>query len=112
MQQNSREIRLYPNRRLYDPATASYITFEHVYDLLREGVAVTVKDSVKGKDCTRRVLIDLVIRQEQNGSDSHKHCLTDNFLQDLIRAGAREGEDVLMLSKFLDHTIQELARTK
>jgi len=103
-----REIRLYPNRRLYDPVLARYIKYEDVFALVRDGTVLEVKDSKRGSDRTEKVLVDIIIRKELSQPDREKQIFTAEFLRELIRiAGA---EKAPLAAAFLDHSVNMLAR--
>jgi polyhydroxyalkanoate synthesis repressor PhaR len=104
---SSRDIRLYPNRRLYDPAVAGYIKYSDVLALVRDGFAVKVEDTVNGKDRTQKVLIDLVVLEEQSAAGGQQPVFTENFLRDIIRLSTTE--KAALVSAFLDHSMNMLA---
>ena len=49
-------VKLYGNRRLYQPARGRYVTLDEVIALANEGIAVTVRDAETGADLTDFVL--------------------------------------------------------
>ena len=49
-------IKLYGNRRLYEPGTARYVTLADLQAHMRDGIMVTVHDAVTGADITDLVL--------------------------------------------------------
>jgi polyhydroxyalkanoate synthesis repressor PhaR len=104
---SSRDIRLYPNRRLYDPAVAGYIKYSDVLALVRDGLAVKVEDTVSGKDRTQKVLIDLVVLSEQSAAGNQQPVFTEDFLRDIIRLSTTE--KAALVSAFLDHSMNMLA---
>lgn len=104
---SSRDIRLYPNRRLYDPAVAGYIKYSDVLALVRDGHAVKVEDTVNGKDRTQKVLIDLVVLSEQAAAGDQQPVFTEGFLRDIIRLSTTE--KAALVSAFLDHSMNTLA---
>ena len=104
---SSRDIRLYPNRRLYDPAVAGYIKYSDVLALVRDGFAVKVEDTVNGKDRTQKVLIDLVVLEEQSAAGDQQPVFTEHFLRDIIRLSTTE--KAALVSAFLDHSMNMLA---
>jgi polyhydroxyalkanoate synthesis repressor PhaR len=104
---SSRAIRLYPNRRLYDPAVAGYIKYSDVLALVRDGFTVKVEDTVSGKDRTQKVFIDLVVLAEQGAGAGHQPLFTEGFLRDIICFSATE--KAALVSAFLDHSMSMLA---
>ena len=63
----SRIIKKYPNRRLYDTELSSYVTLEDVRQLIIEGEAFEVRDARSGKDLTRSVLLQILAEHEDIG---------------------------------------------
>ena len=49
-------IKLYGNRRLYEPGTARYVTLSDLQARMRDGMAVIVRDAATGADITDLVL--------------------------------------------------------
>lgn len=63
-----RVIKKYPNRRLYDTDTSSYITLTAVKQLVMEGEPFAVLDVKTGDDLTRNILLQIILEEEANGS--------------------------------------------
>jgi polyhydroxyalkanoate synthesis repressor PhaR len=75
-------IKRYPNRRLYDTQASQYITLEDLSRLVADGREVQIVDSKDGEDLTRRVLVQVLLLDDQ----AHKlDCLPVDFLRTLIR---------------------------
>ena len=53
-------IKKYANRRLYDTSTSSYVTLDHLSDLVRKEVDFEVVDAKSGEDLTRQVLTQII----------------------------------------------------
>jgi polyhydroxyalkanoate synthesis regulator protein len=49
-------VKLYGNRRLYEPGAARYVTLSDLQARTRDGIAVIVRDAATGADITDRVL--------------------------------------------------------
>ena len=49
-------IKLYAQRRFYQPRSGSYVTYDDVVTLARDGVRVIVNDAHTGADVTALVL--------------------------------------------------------
>jgi polyhydroxyalkanoate synthesis regulator protein len=45
-------IKLYANRRLYEPRSGSYVTFDDLDNLTRSGARIAVRDAGTGADIT------------------------------------------------------------
>jgi polyhydroxyalkanoate synthesis repressor PhaR len=63
-----RIIKKYPNRRLYDTDTSSYITLTEVKRLVMENEAFQVLDVKTGEDLTRSILLQIILEEESNGT--------------------------------------------
>ena len=57
-------IKKYANRRLYNTASSSYVTLEHLSDMVKEGVDFVVYDAKTGEDITRSVLTQIIFEEE------------------------------------------------
>jgi len=74
-------IKKYANRRLYNTQTSSYVTLEHLCEMVKEGVEFEVRDARSGEDITRQVLAQIIFEEENKG----QHLLPIQFLRQLIR---------------------------
>ncbi len=63
----TRVIKKYPNRRLYDTEISSYITLEDVRQLICDGEKFEVVDAKSGEDLTRTVLLQIIAEHEEKG---------------------------------------------
>jgi polyhydroxyalkanoate synthesis repressor PhaR len=63
----SRVIKKYPNRRLYDTEISSYVTLEDVRQLIVDGEGFEVRDARTGADLTRSVLLQILAEHEDIG---------------------------------------------
>lgn len=73
-------IKKYANRRLYNTATSSYVTLEHLAQMVRDGVDFQVFDAKSGEDITRQVLTHIIVEEENKG----ENMLPLGFLRQLI----------------------------
>lgn len=73
-------IKKYANRRLYNTATSSYVTLDHLCEMVKEGVEFTVHDAKTGEDITRSVLTQIIVEEEGKG----QNLLPISFLRQLI----------------------------
>jgi polyhydroxyalkanoate synthesis repressor PhaR len=62
-----RIIKKYPNRRLYDTETSSYITLAEVKDLVLGYKEFQVQDAKSGEDLTRAILLQIILEEESGG---------------------------------------------
>ena len=63
-----RVIKKYPNRRLYDTDTSSYITLAEVKRLVMDNESFVVRDVKTGEDLTRSILLQIILEAEAGGS--------------------------------------------
>lgn len=63
----SRLIKKYPNRRLYDTQTSTYITLADVKQLVLAGESFTVIDAKSSEDLTRSILLQIILDEESGG---------------------------------------------
>lgn len=73
-------IKKYANRRLYNTATSSYVTLEHLRQMVRDEVDFAVYDAKTGEDITRSVLTQIIVEEEAKGTN----LLPISFLRQLI----------------------------
>src|SRR5436305_6120138 len=62
-----RVIKKYPNRRLYDTETSSYITLAEVKELVLAYKDFQVQDAKSGEDLTRSILLQIILEEESGG---------------------------------------------
>ena len=76
-------IQKYANRRLYNTHTSSYVTLDHLCEMVKEGVEFEVRDARTGEDITRQVLAQIIFDEENKG----QHLLPIQFLRQLGNLG-------------------------
>jgi polyhydroxyalkanoate synthesis repressor PhaR len=64
---SERVLKKYPNRRLYDTRTSSYITLVDVKKMVLEGQDFVVRDAKTGEDLTRSILLQIILEEETGG---------------------------------------------
>jgi polyhydroxyalkanoate synthesis repressor PhaR len=96
----TRTIKKYPNRRLYDTEESRYITLSDVRKLVLEKVDFVVIDKKSGQDITRNILLQVISEQEQSGDP----IMSRDFLSHVIRSygGAMQG----FVGSYLDQSIK------
>lgn len=62
-----RIIKKYPNRRLYDTQTSSYITLSDVKDMVMACEQFVVRDAKSGEELTRSILLQIILEEETAG---------------------------------------------
>jgi polyhydroxyalkanoate synthesis repressor PhaR len=76
-----RIIKKYPNRRLYDTDTSTYITLAEIKQLVMDSEVFSVRDAKTGDDLTRSILLQIILEEEANGSP----MFTTPVLSNIIR---------------------------
>ena len=74
-------IKKYANRRLYNTQTSSYVTLDHLCEMVKAGTEFQVLDARSGEDITRSVLTQIIFEEETKGHN----LLPIKFLRQLIR---------------------------
>ncbi len=90
-------IKKYANRRLYNTATSSYVTLDHLCQMVKEGVDFTVYDAKTSENITRTVLTQIIVEEEAKG----ENLLPITFLRQLI---SFYGDNMQwIVPRYLDH---------
>ncbi len=97
---SERMIKKYPNRRLYDTQTSSYITLTDVKQLVLDNEEFTVVDAKSNEDLTRSILLQIILEEEANGTP----MFSSAALSQIIRyyGHAMQG----MMGSYLEKNIQ------
>ena len=100
MAENVRLIKKYPNRRLYDTRTSTYITLADVKELVLKHEEFQVVDAKSGDEITRSILLQIILEEESGGSP----MFTSDVLTQFIRfyGNAMQG----MMGSYLERNIQ------
>jgi len=81
MENQLRLIKKYPNRRLYDTKTSSYITLADVKQMVLKQEDFQVVDAKSGEELTRQILLQIILEEEQGGLP----MFSSDLLSQLIR---------------------------
>lgn len=95
-----RVIKKYPNRRLYDTDTSSYITLVEVKQLVLDNQPFVVRDAKTGEDLTRSILLQIILEEEAAGAP----MFTEAALANMIRfyGNAMQG----FMGNYLEKNVQ------
>lgn len=99
-------IKRYGNRRLYNTETRSYVNYQDLINLVREGQDIKVIDSTTKEDVTKAVLIQLILEEEKN----KKTILPTQFLFQLLRSREESVQD--FFKNHLSASFEAYLRTK
>jgi len=94
-----RLIKKYPNRRLYDTRTSTYITLADVKELVLHHEEFQVIDAKTGNDLTRSILLQIILEEEGAGAP----MFSSDILAQMIRfyGNAMQG----MMGKYLENNV-------
>jgi polyhydroxyalkanoate synthesis repressor PhaR len=95
-----RLIKKYPNRRLYDTQTSTYITLADVKQLVLDHENFQVIDAKSGEELTRPILLQIILEEEAGGVP----MFSAQMLSQVIRfyGNAMQG----MMGSYLEKNIQ------
>jgi polyhydroxyalkanoate synthesis repressor PhaR len=96
----TRVLKKYPNRRLYDTRTSSYITLADVKQMVLAGQVFVVRDAKTGEDLTRSILLQIILEEETGGVP----IFSTQMLSQIIRfyGHAMQG----MMGSYLEKNLQ------
>ena len=108
MENQVRLIKKYPNRRLYDTKTSSYITLVDVKQMVLKQEEFQAVDAKTGEDLTRQILLQIILEEESSGSP----MFTSDALSQMIRTygNAMQG----MMGGYLEkniHAFQQMQKS-
>jgi polyhydroxyalkanoate synthesis repressor PhaR len=103
MSESVRLIKKYPNRRLYDTRTSTYITLVDVKELVLKHEEFRVVDAKSGDDLTRSILLQIILEEEAGGAP----MFTSDLLAQMIRfyGNAMQG----MMGQYLENNVTAFA---
>ncbi|HTD90668.1 MAG TPA: polyhydroxyalkanoate synthesis repressor PhaR [Burkholderiales bacterium] len=107
MAEQARLIKKYPNRRLYDTETSTYITLSDVKKLVLDNTDFHVEDAKTKEDLTRSILLQIILEEETAGAP----MFSSDMLSQIIRfyGNAMQG----MMGNFLEknvHTFMDIQK--
>lgn len=99
-------IKKYANRRLYNTASSSYVTLEHLCQMVKDDVEFVVLDA-KGNDITRSALTQIIVEEEAKG----ENLLPLRFLRQLI---SFYGDNMqrMLLPHYLEYSIDAFTKNQ
>ena len=99
-------IKKYANRRLYNTATSSYVTLDHLSQMVKDGTEFVVFDAKSGDDITRPVLTQIIVEEESKG----QNLLPISFLRHLI---SFYGDSLqALVPQYLEHSMHSFAHNQ
>ncbi len=86
-----RILKKYPNRRLYDTQTSTYVTLSDVKAMVLAGESFEVHDTKTGEDLTRAILLQIILEEETAGAP----MFSTPMLEQIIRFYGQAMQGVL-----------------
>ena len=99
----SRVIKKYPNRRLYDTVESRYITLADIRRLVMDKVDFLVVDKKTQEDITRSILLQVIAEQEHAGEP----LMSQDFLSQVIRSYGGAMQNVV--GSYLEQSLKLLS---
>jgi polyhydroxyalkanoate synthesis repressor PhaR len=98
-----RILKKYPNRRLYDTLTSSYITLADVKKMVLDGESFEVRDAKSGDEITRSILLQIILEEETGGVPMFSTPMLANIIR--FYGHAMQG----VMGTWLEKNLQALA---
>jgi polyhydroxyalkanoate synthesis repressor PhaR len=95
-----RVIKKYPNRRLYDTNTSTYITLTEVKQLVMDRESFVVRDAKSNEDLTRSILLQIILEEEAGGAP----MFSEPALANLIRFYGHSAQG--FMGSYLEKNVQ------
>ncbi|HEX8443076.1 MAG TPA: polyhydroxyalkanoate synthesis repressor PhaR [Allosphingosinicella sp.] len=99
-------IKKYANRRLYNTESSTYITLEHLAEMVRQKREFRVVDAKTGEDITHNILTQIIMEEEARGTT----MLPVNFLRQLI--GMYGDSMQSMVPQYLEASLESFQRNQ
>ncbi|MGH8458678.1 MAG: polyhydroxyalkanoate synthesis repressor PhaR [Polaromonas sp.] len=74
-------MKKYPNRRLYDTETSTYITLTDVRQLVMGSAQFVVRDAKTNEDLTRSILLQIILEEETGGAPMFTEAVLANIIR-------------------------------
>ena len=87
----SRVIKRYANRKLYDTQRSRYVTLDQIADMIRDGDDVKIVDNNSKEDLTTVTLAQIIFEEEKK----QKSFLPLNAMRNIIQSGGERIEELV-----------------
>ena len=95
-----RLIKKYPNRRLYDTQTSTYVTLSDIKNLVMGNDVFKVVDAKTEEDLTRNILLQIILEEEAGGAP----VFSSQMLSQIIRFYGNSMQG--LMGNYLEKTMQ------
>jgi polyhydroxyalkanoate synthesis repressor PhaR len=96
-----RVIKKYPNRRLYDTHTSSYVTLQEIKALVIQAETIKVVDAKSNEDLTRSIFLQIILEEEAAGMPLFSEAALANIIR--FYGHSMQG----LMGSFLERNIQQ-----
>jgi polyhydroxyalkanoate synthesis repressor PhaR len=96
----NRLIKKYPNRRLYDTQTSTYVTLSDIKNLVMASESFKVVDAKTEEDLTRNILLQIILEEEAGGAP----VFSTQMLSQIIRFYGNSMQG--LMGNYLEKTMQ------
>ena len=76
-----RILKKYPNRRLYDTQTSSYVTLAEIKKMVMTALPLQVLDAKTGEDLTRSIFLQIILEEESAGVPMFSEAVLSNIIR-------------------------------
>ena len=87
----TRVIKRYANRKLYDTQRSRYVTLDQIADMIRDGEDVKIVDNNSKEDLTTVTLAQIIFEEEKR----QKSFLPLNAMRNIIQSGGERIEELV-----------------
>ncbi len=99
-------IKKYANRRLYNTGSSSYVTLDHLSEMVKQRVDFVVFDAKSNEDITRQVLTQIIFEAENSG----QNLLPIQFLRQLIQLYGHQTQS--LVPSYLEMSLDAFAKSQ
>ena len=96
-----RVIKKYPNRRLYDTRTSSYVTLQEIKDMVVNAEHIKVIDAKSNEDLTRGIFLQIILEEEAGGLPLFSEVALANIIR--FYGHSMQG----LMGAYLENNIQQ-----
>src|SRR6478609_5899613 len=88
---DTRVVKRYANRKLYDTQRSRYVTLDQIADMIRGGEDVKIVDNNSKEDLTTITLAQIIFEEEKK----QKSFLPLNAMRNIIQSGGERIEELV-----------------
>ena len=105
---NTRVIKRYANRKLYDTLESRYVTLDQISEMIRRGEEVKVIDNNSKDDLTSVTLAQIIFEEEKK----QRSFLPLSALRNIIQSGGESLHDLMNSIEKVGHIFRQEPKTE